>query len=351
MQPPQQSQHGTPIPMPMGPNHPTGLGQHPLQQGAPPMATPMGQQPVQGGPPIPPPAPSSVHQSVHGRTPMTPPAHAAPPVGTPAASIHSVQAGRASAQQPQPKHVRGAELSHDHIEAFNQRFADMRVQEVIDMTAKHQQNYHDPPEEELERVLRESLRTFEDDEKGRLAKDRDRIHGNVLENLHKGGGGGGGGSQRGAANAAPKAKRCSLANFMIPRKKPASKDPPSPSSAAPAPSKLEQAPVPSASKVPDEEDGGVALGEQPATRDVDVELNKSPTRSTSRPQRRHRRRDPEAVQSGRRRPVAEASSSRPRGSGERWRRAGMYYESGENRGGGRDDVRVRSKRWDWKNES
>ena len=288
----------TPISMPMGANHLSGLDQHPPS--------------VYGGNPIAQPAPA-------GAAPGGPPWAQASQ--TPSFAGGSQAAG-ANASRPNVLFDENTsrELEALQDEMFNLRMRDAKVATANDPKA---QLSWEEVKEESRKAKWESWEAYQTSllkQWAEEAAERARLRGD-------GGGQGGGGSQRGAANAAPKAKRCSLAKFTIPRKEPARKDPPSPSLVTPAPLETEQAPVPSASKVPNEEDGGVALGEQPATQDVDVERTQSPTGSPSRSQRRHRRRDP--ALSGRRPLGAEATSSQPRRNGERWRRAGMYYETGE----------------------
>lgn len=334
VQPQQQAQFGNmpmPMPMPMGPGCPAGLAQHPLHQGMPPMA----QQPMQGGPPMPPPAPPSVHQSMHEGSQYAPPAQAGPPAGIPASSIHNAQAAGAKAQQPEPMHVRGADLAHDHIEAFHDRFCDMRVREVMELTAKHQPNYVDPSEDELDRVLKESLKMYDEHQMENFAKEREHIQAAVMENLSRGGGG----SNRGAGGAAPRAKRNSPANSVKSNKDSAGNilpgnDSPGPPRVSFAPSKREQSQTPFVDNVLDEETADTAHDQQPAAPDVNLERSRSPTRSPSRPRRHHRRRDAEW----------ERWSSRPRADAERWRRAGMYYSSGAYKGDILDNARVRHRR-------
>ena len=338
MQPQQQPPFGNmPMSMPMGPGHPGGLAQHPLHQGMPQMMPPMAQQSVHGGSPIPPSAPPSVHQSIHGGSPSAPPAQAGPLAGSRAPSVRNAQAAGSSAQQAQPMHVRGADLQHDHIEAYNERFSDLRVQEVIDMTAKHQPNYYDPPE--LDSVLEDSLKMYEEHQLSEFAKERDQIHAAVKENLFQGGSGGG--SKRGAGNAAPKARRESRAGSTKSRKDSAGNesprnDPPSTPHIAFAPSKHEQSQIPVANNTPDQEAAKAAHGKQPATPDVNLERSRSPPRSPSRSRRHGRRRDAEW----------EGWSSRSRRGAERWRNAGVYYSSGAYKGGILDSARPRHRRAD-----
>jgi hypothetical protein len=251
---------------------------------------------VHGGSPMPAPAPPSVHQSVH------------------APSVHSIQAAGGGAQQSQPMHMRGADLSHDHIEDRNQRFSDMRVQEVMDLTKEHQANWDEPDKEELEAALRESLKMYDEHQMDMFRRERDQIHAAVLGNLQQGGGGSG----RGAGGAAaPKAKRGSSAGSMKSKKDPEDNDPPG--NDPPAPPHISFA------------------GEQPEARNVNLERSRSPSRypsrSPSRP-RRHRKREAEW----------ETWSSRRRGGAERWRHAGMYYSSGAYKGGILDNARVRPRR-------
>jgi hypothetical protein len=307
----QQQQQGPSgnMPMPMGAGHPSGLAQHPLQQGMPQMMSPMAQQSVHAGSPITAAAPPSVHQSIHGGLPFAPPAQAVPPAGSHAPSVHSIQAAGSSAQQAQPMHMRGADLSHDHIEELNQRFSDMRVQEVMDLTKEHQVFWNDPDKDELEAALEDSLKMYDEHQMDMFRRERDQIHAAVLGNLQQGGGGSG----RGAGGAAPKAKRGSSAGSTESRKDSEGNEPPV--NDPPAPPHISFA------------------GEQPAARDVNLERSRSPSRSPSRP-RRHRRRDAEW----------ERWSSRRRGGAERWRHAGMYYSSGAYKGGILDSARPRPRR-------
>lgn len=339
MQPQQQVPFGNmPMSMPMGPGHPGGLAQHPMQQGMPPMAPSMAQQPMYGGPPMPPPAPASVHHSVHGGSPFASPAPAGPPAGPPAGtsapSVHSVQAAGTSAQQAHAMQNRGADMSHDHIEAYNDRILDLRVKEVMELTAKHQPHYIDPSEDELEEVLKESLKMYDEHQMESFAKERGHIQATVIGNLQQGNGSG-----RGAGGAAPKARCGSRASSARSRKDATGKDSPSndptgPPRASPAPSKHEQSQTPVAHNAPDQNTAGVVHGEQPVTRNVNLERSQSPTRPPSRPLRHHRRRDTEW----------ERWSSRHRNGAERWRRAGMYYSSGAYKGDILENARARPKR-------
>jgi hypothetical protein len=319
VQPQQQQPFGNvPMPMPMGPGHPAGLAQHPLHQGMPQMLPPMAQQ------------------SVHGGSPVPPPAQPGPPAGSRAPSVRNAQAAGASAQQAQPMHVRGADLQHDHIEAYNERFSDLRVKEVMKATAEHQDNYYDPPEE-MDSALEDSLKIYEEHQLKNFAKERDQIHAAVKENLFQGGGG----SKRGAGKAAPKAKCDSRAGSTKSKKNsegndPMVNDPPSAPHISFAPSKREQSQTPVANNVPDEETANVSHGKQPATPDVNLERSRSPSRSPSRPRRHGRRRDAEW----------EGWSSRSRRGAQRWRNAGMYYSSGAYKGGILDSARPRHRRAD-----
>lgn len=332
----QQQQQGPSanMPMPMGAGHPSGLAQHPLQQGMPQMVPPMGQQSMHGGTPNPAPAPPSVHQSVHGGSPFAQPAQAGPPPGSHAPSVHSIQAAGANAQA-KPMHVRGADLSHDHIEDRNQRFSDMRVQEVMDLTKEHQVFWNDPDKDELEAALKDSLKMYDEHQMDMFRRERDQIHAAVLGNLQQGGGGGQG---RGAGNAAPKAKRGSSDSSRKSKKNPEDNgspdnDPTAPPHVSFSSSQHEQDQIPVANSVPDQDTADAVHEEQPAARDVNLERSRSPARSPSRP-RRHRRRDAEW----------ERWSSRRRGGAERWRHAGMYYSSGAYKGGILDSARPRPRR-------
>lgn len=284
---------------------------------------------------MPPPAAPNVHQSAHGGSQYAPPAQAEPPAGISASSMNNAQAAGARAQQPERMHVRGADLAHDHIEAFNDRHCDMRVREVMELTAKHQPNYVDPSEDELDRVLKESLRMYDEHQMENFAKEREHIQAAVMGNLSQGGGG----PNRGAGGAAPRAKRNSPANSMKSMKDSAGNvspgnDPPGPSRVSFAPSKREQSQTPFVDNVLDGETADTAHNQQPAAPDVNLERSRSPTRSPSRARRHHRRRDAEW----------ERWSSRPRGDAERWRRAGMYYSSGAYKGDILDNARVRHRR-------
>lgn len=319
-----QPPHPGPFGLPMGGSQ---LAQNPTQQGVPQMVPPTTQQSMQG----PPMASQFSQQSVHGGSPFGLPAQAGPHAGNPAASVHSFQG--ASAQQAHAMHNRGADMSHDHIEAFNDRFSDMRVKEVIDLTAKHQANYVDPSEAELEEVLKESLRMFDEDEMKRFTKEREHIQAAVLGNLQQVGGA----RKGGAGGVAPHAKRDSPASSKSRKGSAGNKlpgnDPPGPSGVSPALSKHEASQIPIANNLPDQETAGVAHGGQPAARDVNLDRSRSPTRSPSRPRRHGRRRDAQW----------EGWSSRPRDGTERWRSAGMYYSSGAYKGGILDNARVRPK--------
>ena len=333
VQPQRQAPFGN-MPMPMGPVHPNGLAQHPLHRGEPPMAPTMAQHPVHGGPPMPPPGLPSVHQSVHGRSPFPPPAQTGPPAGTPAPFVHSVQAAGASAQQAHAMQNRGSEMSHDHIEAYNDRILDLRVKEVMDMTAKHQPNYVDPSVDELDRVLKESLQTYDAHQMENFAKEREAIQAAVLGNLSQNGGG----ANRRAGSAALRAKRDSLNSSKEFQRDPASNDSPDDNPpralSSSAPSKHEQTQTPAASETPDQETANFAREQQLAASDVNLERSRSPARSHSRPRRHHRRRDAEW----------ERWSSRHLDGAERWRCAGMYYSSGAYKGDISDNARVRHKR-------
>jgi len=335
MHPQQQAPFGNmPMSMPMGPGHPGGLAQHPMQQGMPPMAPPMSQQPMHGGPPMPPPAPPSVHQSVHGGSPFTSPAPVGPPAGTPAPSVHSVQAAGASAQQAHAMRNRGADMSHDHIEAYNDRILDLRVKEVMELTAKHQPHYVDPSADELEEVLKESLKMYDEHQMESFAKEREHIQAAVIGNLQQGGGSG-----EKPGNAGPKAKRDSSASSMKSSKGSAGNesprnDPSGPPRVSFAPSKHGQSQTPIPNNVPDRETADIAHDQQPVAPDVNLERSRSPTRSSSRSRRHHRRRDAEW----------ERRSSRHRDGAERWRRAGVYYSSGAYKGDILENARARPKR-------
>ena len=283
---------------------------------------------------MPPPAPPSVHQSVYGGSPFAPPAQARPPAGTPAPSAHSVQAAVANAQQAHAMQNRGAEMSHDHIEAYNDRICDLRVKEVMELTAKHQPNYVDPSADELEEILKESLKMYDDHQMENFAKEREQIQAAVIGNLQKGGGSG-----RRAGNVASKAERNSSVNSMRSKNNSAGNgspdnNPPGVPRASPAPPKHEQSQTPIANNAPDQDTLRVAHREQPAAPDVNLERSRSPSRSPSRPRRHHRRRDAEW----------ERWSSRHRDGAERWRRAGMYYSSGAYKGDILDNARARHKR-------
>lgn len=335
MQPQQQVLFGNmPMSMSMGPGHPGGLAQHPMRKGMPPMAPSMAQQPMYGGPQMPPPAPPIVHGLVHGGSPFASPAPAGPPAGTPAPSVHSVQAAGGSAQQAHAMQNRGADMSHDHIEAYNDRILDLRVKEVMGLTAKHQPHYIDPSEDELEEVLKESLKMYDEHQMESFAKEREHIQATVIENIQQGGGSG-----RGAGGAAPKARRDSPANSMKSERGSRGKDspgnnPPAPPRVSPAPPKQEKGQMPATNKAPDQEPADVARETQPAAPDVNLERSRSPIRSPSRSRRHHRRRDAEW----------ERWSSRHRDGAERWRRAGIYYSSGAYKGDILENARARPKR-------
>ncbi|GAB7324854.1 hypothetical protein MBLNU13_g08683t1 [Cladosporium sp. NU13] len=312
MQQQQQAPSGNmPMPVPMGLGHPSGLAQHPLHQGMPPMA----------------------HQSIHGGSPNFPPAQSGRPAGNSAPSVHSVQAAEASAQQAHAMQNRGAEMSHDHIEAYNDRICDLRMKEVMELTARYQPNYVDPSEDELDRVLKESLKMYDEHQMQSFAKEREYIQAAVIRNLQQGGGSGR------AGGAAPRAKRGSPASSMESKKSAAANDSPvndprGPPRASSAPSKREQSQTPVINNNPDGETADIVHDQQPATRNVNLERSKSPSRSPSRPHRHTRRRDAEW----------ERWSSRQRDGAERWRRAGMYYSSGAYKGDILDNARVRHKR-------
>lgn len=259
---------------------------------------------------------------------MALPFQAGPPAGEPALSIRNVQAAAANARQP---HVMfDDEESNREMEALQEEMFNMRMQDAKEATAK------DPKaqlsREELERDDRkakcESFRTREEELLKHYAEERARLRGDFNPNS-----GQGGGSQRGAGGATPWKKRCFLANLTKPKKEPASNTPPAQSRNVTTTPEQKGRPAPSASNMPgeDEDEGGVALGKQPEARDVNLERSKSPNRSPSRAQRHHRRRD--AALSARRHSAGEAGSSRSRGGTERWRRAGIYYASGETQGG------------------
>jgi hypothetical protein len=226
-------------------------------------------------------------------------------------------------------HTRGANLSHDHIEALNQRFSDMRVQEVVEATKKHQTVWDEPSREELEAALEYSLKMYDEHQMDMFRRERDQIHAAVLGNLQQGGGG----SNRGAGKAAPKAKRGSSANSSKSRKDSECNDPPGPPRASPALCKHERSQIPVAANISDQNTAGVVHEDQPAAPNVDLERSRSPARSPSRP-RGHRRRDAEW----------KRWSSGRRGGAERWRHAGMYYSSGAYKGSILDGTRPRPKR-------
>jgi hypothetical protein len=288
----------------------------------------MGHQSAAEGSLISPAVPPIVHQSVHGGSPFAPPAQAGSLAGNPAPSVHNIQAAGGIAQQAQPMHVRGADLSYDHIEDFNKRFSDMRVQEVIKATKKHQAVWDEPSKEELEEALKDSLKMYDEHQMTMFARERDQIHAAVLGNLQQGGGGSG----KGAGGAATKAKRNSLGSSSK-SKDSAGNDPPHISF---APSKHEQSQIPVANSSPDQDAACIVHEEQPSARSVNLERSKSPSRSPSRPRHRNRRRDSEW----------ERRSSGRRGGAERWRHAGMYYSSGAYKGGILDSARPRPKRGD-----
>lgn len=203
-------------------------------------------------------------------------------------------------------HVRGADLSHDHIEARNQRFSDMRVQEVIEATKKHQQIWDDPDKEELEKALEDSLKMYDEHQMKMFAKERDQIHAAVLGNLQQGGGGSG----RGAGGVAPKARRNSSASLSKSKKDSEGNDPPAPQRASPAPSKHERSQIPVAASIPDQETADTVQEEQPAARNMNLDRSRSPARSPSR-QRRHRRRDADGKDGLRDPDVAQSGGAMP----------------------------------------
>lgn len=306
--PPQQGPHG--MPMPMGARHPSGLSQHPPS--------------VHGGSPV---APLAATSSAPGLPPLNQVNQITP-------FPDNDQAAGANAQRPDvmfDNENSSREMENLQEEMFNMRMRDAKAATAKD--PKAQVSWEDV-KSDMKQAQCDSLLAHEEALLKQWAEDRARARGGFDPN-----GGQGGGSRGGAT---PWAKRCFLANFTKSKKDSVSNDSPTQPRATPTIPEHEGTPKPSASNMPDEDEGGVALGKQPETRDVNLERSKSPNRSPSRAQRHHRRREP--VLNGRRRSAGESGSSRPRGGTERWRRAGMYYTSGENQGGA--PVRYRSKRWD-----
>lgn len=141
-------------------------------------------------------------------------------------------------------HNRGADLSHDHIEAYNDRILDLRVKEVMKLTAKHQPHFVDPSEDELEEILKESLKMYDEHQMESFAKEREHIQAAIIGNLQRGGGSG-----KGAGGAVPKTRHDSPANSVKSKKDSAGNDsprndPPGPPRVSFAPSKHGQSQTP-----------------------------------------------------------------------------------------------------------
>jgi hypothetical protein len=308
-----------------------GLNLHPTQQSMPQMVPPAAQQSVHGGTPIAPASPDEKGSAWEQD-------HVSEVNATPSAS--NGQASRASRKRAQQnRHVpRGADMSHQHIEAFNERFSDLRVKEVMEATAEHQFVYTEPTEEDIDRALRESIKKLEEDEMAKFTKERDQIRATVAENVRQGGG-----SRRGAGGANPQAKQSSPASCASSRNTPVSSDPPGAPRAVTTPQKDIRARVASAGGMSDEDVGGVMVEEQPAAPEVDLDRSKSPMRSPPR-SRRHVRRDDAAQRAGS--PLHRSNARRWRGIG-----AEMYYASGRYESGP-DGAKFRSKHrgaWSWSN--
>jgi hypothetical protein len=307
-----------------------GLKLHPSQQVTPQQPSHITQNPVRLATPFTPAAPAGPSRAGSAREQD----HISEVKVT--ASANNWQAPRASAQQT-TRVPRGADMSYQHIEAFNERWCDLQVQEVMEVTSKLQDPLDDPPD--LEKHLRESLKTFEEDELNRHAKERERIRATVAENLNPKGGG----SRGGAGNATPRAKQSSPTSRPKSKKIPATSGPPGPSNVALSPPKDKQAPVSSLGDISNREAEHIASAEPPAARDVDLDRSKSRTPSPSHSRRRTR--GGKTAVSGREGAGVKESSPRSRGRTRKWREAGLYYASGELHGGMLESARVRSKHW------
>ena len=287
---------------PMNPGHPSGLSQHPPQQGSPQIVPPNAQQPMQEAPP------------------MAPPAGARPPSEGPVVT---------EIRQPTPltnngQRNAGNEEAHPQIEAVRERLWDLHTKEVMEVTEELQ--WRELPDAET--ALRESLKEYVAKTMGEFAKNRDRVRAAVAENIVQGGG-----SHQGAASAAPRAKHSPSVSRASSPDNPASNDLPGPSRDVPNHSDNRRARSPTASNMSDGEAGSIAVAEPLATRNVDIERSMSPTGSSSRSRRHSQRGDA----------ASNAGSSRPRGGTGRWHSTGMYYASGRHHGGTPGDAHIRFK--------
>ena len=172
-------------------------------------------------------------------------------------------------------------MSHQHIEALNERWSDLQVKEVMKATSKLQTATWEDPKD-VEKHLRKSLKTYQEDEMKRHKKERKQIRATVAKNLEDDGSKGGG-SRIGAGNATPRAKQSSSASRANSGKRPESTRTSRQQRIAPTSSKDKRARAPTAGGMSNEDVGDVAVVGQPAARDVDLDRSRSPLQSSSHP--------------------------------------------------------------------